>query len=90
MTRTIQVLFDGTSLRPIDPLDLPRGSVLQVTLDMPSGVDHAALPNVASLAAYLRTSSPVPGDLMDEFDVALRTNEQKKTLSDPFEIAEGE
>ena len=66
MTRTLTAVFDGTSLKPTEPLDLEQDKTYQITIELPGAqaADGDAWEVLASLAGTVEA----PADWALEHD----------------------
>ena len=68
MTTTLRVRFDGQSLVPLDPVDLPQGEILEIDVrklsEMPLG-------SPARILEIMRSAPHVSPDAVDEFERAI-------------------
>jgi hypothetical protein len=76
MTQTLEAIFDGETLRPEQPLDLPRNMRVRITIETPEPV--AAAPR-----SFLQTARALklegPSDWSEKVDDYLYGNSDNAT-----------
>jgi hypothetical protein len=68
MTTKLRVRFDGSHLIPLEPVDLPTGTELDVEL---SGPPRSASPSAQRLLDAIWSTPPIDAETMEAFRRAL-------------------
>lgn len=82
---TLRARFDGRVLIPETPVNLPTGSVLELTV-VEAGTAEAPAGNLEKLKMWLRKPPSVTEEDIRALEAAINSGRQNVRVSGPFDI----